>query len=263
MKLLLAAAFEWRTLIWLGLGLVASLVLSNPFPAVVALGIYLWAVQRLANSDGFKAAGERARVAEGLAVRYRTLQESARSVLPGLPTVVPAGQHRSLSARAGDVLNAAHAIYHEWLAHPDEHADKSQVVDEAMQLALLYLRIVRAYQAVYAGHRPLDLGAVEERLARNRRKLESAHDLEARRMLTQAIDMDGQVLTQSGKEEADRERYQARLAAIESAMDLYRRQLFDPESTPEGAGLRDMLLEAQAMDEALSEVQETVRIHSR
>lgn len=260
MKLLMAAALEWRTLIWLGLGLVAALVLSNPFPAIAGLGIYLWAVQRLANSPDFKAVGERTRVAEKLAEQYRVLQETARSVIPGLPTMVGAGQHRSLSARAGDVLNAAHAVYHEWLAHPAEHADKNGVVEEAMQLAQLYLKVVRAYQAVYSGRRPLDLRAVQDRLFRNKQKLDETKDLEARKLLMQAIEMDERVLQQSGTEEAEKERYQARLVAIESAMDLYRRQLFDPESTPEGSSLRDMLLEAQAMDEALAEVQKATRV---
>jgi hypothetical protein len=264
-RLLLAAATQWRTLIILGAGVVASAVLSNPFPAVIALGVYLWALQKLALSPDFQAAGERVRVAEAMAERYRSLQQTAVQVTNLLqmnPVMYPAGggQWRPWLERVNELLTAARSIYQEWLSHKEQDEARTQMVQEGLRLADLYLKIVRAYQAVYMQPRQsMDLRSVRERLQRNRQKLEESHDLEARHMLAQAIEMDERVLGQAEDQETEKERYQARLAAIESAMDLLRRRLYDPEVGGEGTGLHDLLLEAEAMDEALTEVQRHTR----
>lgn len=263
MKKLLAAATDWRTLIWLGAGLVAAAVLTNPFPALIGLGIYLWAVQKLAHSPALAQAAERAQTAEGLAERYRQLQATIGEVADRLPRTPGPGEDRSSYHRAADVVTAARTVYNEWLAHPEQHADKAPRVDEALQLADLYLRILRAYYMVYTGQRAQDLAAVKERIARNQRRLEASMDLEARRTLAEAIEMDERVLAQATDEEAERERYQAKLAAIESTMDLLRRQIFDPEHGANASRLRDMLLEAEAVDQALGEVEHRTRVRVR
>ncbi|MGE5673799.1 MAG: hypothetical protein ACM3XM_07920 [Mycobacterium leprae] len=262
MRLYLAAALEWRTLLWLGAGLLASVVLANPFPAVIGFGIYLWAAKTLAGSKRFQEAAEAVRMAEAMAKRYTALEGTARSITPRLPNIVPAGQHRSWAARVADVLTATRGIYQEWLSQPQEQADHQAAVEQAIQLADLYLRIVRAYLTVYTGRKPVDMQNVAERMERNQRKLAETSDQEARRLLDEAIAMDEKVLAQQEHEEADRERYLAKLAAIESAMDLLRRQIFDPEATPDGNNLQDILLEAQATDEALREVEARVRVRS-
>jgi len=262
-KLLMAAASDWRTLIWLGIGVVSAAVLSNPFPAVIGLGLYLWFVQRLAHSPAFQSAASMTRTAERLAEHYRTLQKSVTEVSNLLSKVIPPGQGRSWFTRASDVVTATREIYHEWLAHPAEHAAQTPLVEEGLQMAGLYLRLLRSYHTLYANRKPQNLGEVQERLERNRRRADQTVDQAARHDLNQAIDMDERVLEQAAGQEAERERYQARLAAIESTMDLLRRQIFDPETTGEGERLHEMLLEAEAMEDAMSEVQQQTRIRAR
>lgn len=255
MRQVLAAASDWRTLIWLGVGVVAGAVLSNPFPAVIGLGVYLWAVQRMAASPAFQAAGERARMARAMAGRFQVLQEQARAVVRALP----AG-----GGRVNQVMDFARQIYQEWSARPDVQAEKGRFVEEALRLADFYLRILRAYHAIYSDRGPaVDRGAIEARLLRNQRRLEETVDLEARRALAQAIELDQRVLEQEEEDEVERERYQAKMTAIESALDLLRRQLYDPDSGGESSRLQDMLVEAEALDEALQEVEHRTRVRVR
>lgn len=255
MRRLLAAASEWRTLIWLGAGLVAGIALSNPFPALIGLGLYVWAVQRLASSPEFEEAAERVQTARKLADQYKAVQEALRSIHPQPP--------QAWQARITSVLTAARSIYHEYLARPKEHAEKTEMVSEALKLTQLYLRVVRAYHLLYAGKGAQDLRAVVERLQRNQERLNVITDLEARRTLMRAIEMDQRVLEQNGDQDAAKERYLAKLAAIESTMDMMRRQIFDPMATGDGERLHEMLLEAEAMDEALEEVQRHARVRAR
>jgi hypothetical protein len=261
-KQLMAAATDWRTLIILGAGIVAAAVLSNPFPALIALGIYLWAVQRLAASPGFKQAAERLRSVTELDQRYREMERVTQEVMAQLPRT-GAGHDRSWYTRASDVQRSARSIYHEWLSNRKEHEDQTDRVDQAMQLATLYMRNLKAYQALFTGHKPISMDDVKNRLARNKVRLEQTMDLEARTTLMEAIEMDQRVLDQEGAQAAERERYEAKLAAVESTMDLLQRQIYDPGYTPEGSGLHDMLREAVAMDEALQEVQHRTRVRAR
>ena len=262
-KQLLAAATDWRTLIVLGAGVVAAAVLSNPFPALIGFGIYLWAVQRLASSPAFAEAAERLRVAREMEAKYREMEARVRELSPQLLNALPPTLDRPWPARVQEVANAARSVYHEWLRQPGEQADKAPLVGEAMQLASLYARILRAFQAIYGGGRPIDLKAVQERLARNKWRLDSTQDLEARKSLLQAIEMDERVLQQEADEEVDKERYLAKLAAIESTMDVLRRQVFDPTAGEGGIQLHEMLLEAEAMDQAMAEVQHRTRVRAR
>lgn len=263
-KRIMAAASDWRTLILLGAGVVAAAVLSNPFPAVIGLGLYLWAVQKLAQSPQLQQAAEQALVAEGLAQRYRELQQTIHEVGPRLPTVPAKGESRSWALHAQSVTGAAISIYQEWLAKPDPDPEKARWVEEGLRLAHHYLRILRAYLELFV--RPassLDVRAVAERVRRNQARLEQTTDMAARSMLIQAIEMDERVLKQEGNEEAEAERYLAKLAAIESTLDMLRRRMYEPDAGQEsGSRVRDLLLEAEAMDEALEEVQLRVRVRS-
>jgi hypothetical protein len=262
-KQLMAAATDWRTLVILGAGIVAAAVLSNPFPAIIGLGIYLWAVQRLAGSPQLREAAERSRQLNQLSQRFGAMQRLYRELDDQvLRRLLPAA-YRTWQSRCMEVQNAATAIYQEWLAHPEEQAEKQAFLNEGLQLATLYMRILRAYHSIYHGQRPLDIQAVQERLARNQQRLEATMDLEARQALQEAIDMDQRVLGRQNDEEAEKERYLAKLAAIESTMDLLRRQVFDPASGGEGERLHEMLLEAEAMDQALTEVQHRTRVRAR
>lgn len=255
MRRLLAAASEWRTLIWLGLGLVAGIALSNPFPALIGLGLYVWAVQRLVSSPEFEAEAERVQVDRKLADQYKVVQEALRTMQPPLP--------QPWTARVNSVMTAVRSIYQEYLARPREHADKADLVSEALKLTQLYLRVVRAYHLLYTGKGAQDLRSVHERLKRNQDRLSMIIDLEARQTLMRAIEMDQRVLEQNGDQETAKERYLAKLAAIESTMDMMRRQIYDPLVTGEGERLHEMLLEAEAMDEALEEVQRHGRVRAR
>lgn len=263
-KRTLAAATDWRTLVWLGAGTIAGAALSNPFPAVIGLGLYLWAVQRLAQSPQLAQAAERARIAEGLAERYRTLQETMREVSGRLPTTPLRGESRSAAFRAQEVVNSAISVYREWLTKPEAGADRAGWVEEGLRLAHHYLRILRAYTELYTkgGPNP-DRRVVEERVRRNRERLGQTTDMEARRLLIQAVEMDERVLRQEVDEEAEAERYMAKLAAIESTLDMLRRRIYEPDAAEEGGRLHDLLLEAEAMDEALEEVQHRTRIRVR
>lgn len=261
-KQLMAAATDWRTLIILGAGLVAAAVLSNPFPAIIGLGIYLWAVQRLASSPQLKQAAERIRVANQLQQRYTAMQQLYRQMAQGGFAGMPPTLERPWANRAQDVTGAATAIYNEWLQRPEVQAEKTDLVDQGLQLATLYLKILRAYQAIYSGRRPFDAAAVRERLARNKARLQETQDLQARQTLMQAIDLDERVLDQVSDDDTEQERYLARLAAIEATMDLLRREIYDPASGAEGLKLHEMLLEAEAMDQALEEVQTRTRVRA-
>lgn len=274
MRLLLAAATDWRTLIILGIGVAAAAALSNPFPVVIGLGVYLWAAQRLAHSPAFQAAAAKLRQSEALAARYKEMNETARAVLQMLSAnrswfirvveTLTQGRvtARSWYDRATDVATAARQIYQEWLARPQEHAGKTPLVEQALQMATLYMRIIRGYHAISMGRAPLNLQEVEQRLARNQRRLRETIDQDARRDLMRAIEMDQRVLEQAAEEEAERERHQAKLAAIESTMDGLRRQIFSPESTGDAERLQEMLMEAEAMDQALDEVRHRTRVRA-
>jgi len=258
-KRLMAAASDWRTLAVLGGAIALSAVLSNPFPAIIGLGVYLWLVQRLASSPQFEQVAEQIATAKRIGERYQTMEQIVKELGRELPPAMVKGWE----ARVREVLNAARSLYKEWQAHPAEQGNKASVVDEALQLATHYLRILRAYYKLYVAPRPTDLTSVRERLARNQQRLAATTDLDARRTLSEAIEMDQRVLQQEQNQEVERERYLAKLANIESTMDLLRRQVFDPTVTEEGQKLHNLLLEAEAMDQALQEVQRTARIHSR
>ncbi|MFZ5816748.1 MAG: hypothetical protein ACOY93_15865 [Bacillota bacterium] len=263
-KRILAAASDWRTLIWLGAGIVAAAALSNPFPAVIGLGLYLWAVQKLAQSPALQQAAERALIAEGLAKRYQELQETIREVSGRLPTVSRRGETRSWAFRAQEVVNAAVSLYREWLRKPNNDPERARWVEEALRLAHHYLRIVRAYHEIYVKGGPnADLQVVVERLRRNKARLREITDMEARSLLLRAIEMDERVLAREEDEEAAAERYLAKLAAIESTLDMLRRRMFEPDATnEEGNRVHDLLLEAEAMDQALEEVQHRARVRA-
>lgn len=261
-KQLMAAASDWRTLIILGLGIVAAAILSNPFPALIALGLYLWAVQKLASSPRFREAADRLRSVTELDQRYRAMEAAAQEVGALLPRT-SSGPDRSWYARMTDVQRSARSIYHEWLSHQQEHAGQTPLVDEAMQLATLYMRVLKAYHALFTGHKPIAQEDVQNRIARNKVRLEQTMDFEARKTLMEAIEMDQRVLDQEASQGAERERFEAKLAAIESTLDLLQRQIYDPGFTPEGSRLHDMLREAEAMDEALQEVQHQTRVRAR
>lgn len=263
MRRYLAAATDWRTLLWLGAGLVASALLSNPFPALVGLGLYCWFVTRLGSSAEFATAAEKVQVAEGLAQRFKGLQQAAQSLTPRLPNIVLAGSARPLPYRAGDVLNAVYAIYHEWLARREEHADKAALVDEAMQLANLYLRLVHAFVSTHVQKPAVDLNAVYNRMVYNQQRLQQTMDLETRQSLMQAVEIDQRILKQAQDASVEQERYLAKLSAIESTMDMLRRQVYDPATSGEGERLHEMLLEAEAMDEAMEEVHRQTRVRAR
>lgn len=266
MRRIIAAASDWRTLVWLGAGIMAAAVLSNPFPAVIGLGVYLWAVQRVAQSPQLQQAAERARVAEQLAERYRELQQTMRVVSGRLPSAPLPGESRSPVFRAQEVVSAAISIYREWLARPGTDPSKAGWVEEALRLAHHYLRILRAYHELYVKGGPnADLRAVEQRLRRNGARLEQTTDREARGLLIQTIEMDERALRQEVDEEAGAERYMAKLAAIEATLDMLRRRIYEPEADTAGEGsrLHDLLLEAEAMDDALQEVQHRTRVRDR
>jgi hypothetical protein len=262
-KQFLAAASDWRTLLVLGAGIVAAAVLSNPFPAVVGFGLYLWAAQRLASSPRFQQAADQVRTARGLEQHYREMEARARELDPRLLASLPATLDRPWQARVQDVAGAARSVYQEWRKHPEEQAAKAAFVEDALQLAALYMRMLRAFHAIDSGQALSDLKAVKERLARNKWRLEATQDLEARKTLLQAIEMDERVLQQETDELADRERYMAKLAAIESTMDLLRRQVFDPTPGEEGQRVHELLVEAAAMDQAMEEVQQRTRVKAR
>lgn len=260
-KRILAAASDWRTLILLGAGVIAAAVLSNPFPAVIGLGLYLWAVQRVAQSPALQQAAERAQIAEGLANRYRELQQAMFQVSGRLPTIPTRGDSRSWAMRAQEVINASVSVYQEWRKQPDNDPEKARWVEEGLRLAIHYLRIIKAYHEIYVKGGPnADLRAVADRLRRNQSRLEESTDMEARRLLIQAIEMDERVLRQEEDEGAEAERYLAKLAAIESTLDLLRRRVYEPNATEEGSRLRDLLLEAEAMEEAMGEVHSRVKV---
>lgn len=259
----MAAATDWRTLIWFGAGVAAAAALSNPFPALIGLAAYLWALQRLLASPAFVAAGEKARTASRLADRYRLLKETVAEVNQGFSKAATVGGDRSWLSRADAVIAGAREIYEEWLAHPDDHAQRTPLVEQAVQMAYLYLRILRSYHAVYAGPNPIDPDGIRARLERNRHRLAQVTDMEARRDLSEAIEMDEWALRQAAEENAERERYQAQMTAIESAMEMLRRQAFSPDAGGEGEGLHDLLVEAEAMENALAEVQQRARVRAR
>lgn len=273
MRLWMAAATDWRSLVWPLLGVGASAALSNPFPALIGLGGYVWAVQRLTSSPSFQNAAERVRVAIAMAARWQQVEQSAASLLPALShnkswviqaveaiTQVKLSPARSWHDRARDVVSDAQQIYREWLAHPVEQAARTPIVEQGLQMAYLYLRILRAFYAIHSEPQP-DLRDVQERLTRNRRRLEQVGDLEARRDLNTAIEMDERVLRQAETESVELERYLAKMAAIESSLEALRRQIFDPEGQGEGERLKDLLVEAEAMDHAMEEVRQ--RSHRR
>lgn len=263
-KRILAAGSDWRALVWLGVGIIAAAALSNPFPAVIGLGIYLWVLQRIAQSPRLAQAAEQALIAEQLAGRYKELQQTMEEVSGRLPTVPLRGESRARAARAQEVVSAAISVYREWLAKQAADPERARWVEEALRLAHHYLRILRAYQELYVKGGPnVELRAVAERVRRNQARLSETADLEARRLLIQAIEMDERVLRQEQDEEAEAERYMAKLAAIESTLDVLRRRMYEPDATDEGARLHDMLLEAEAMDSALEEVQTRVRVRAR
>lgn len=259
MRLMLAAATDWRSLIWLGAGVAVAAALSNPFPALGGLALYIWMVQRLVASPTFQAAGEQARTAQGLAAHYRKLQAVVAEVNARLSKPGVALPERDAFTRARAVITAAREIYQEWLLHPLEHAARTQAVDQAIQIAYLYLRMLRSYQAVYSAEGPVDPNEVRVRLERARRKLAEVTDAEARRDLARAVELDERVLGEVGSVEAERERFQAKLAAIEATMDLLRRQIFSPDEAEETERLQNILLEAEAMDSALDEVRRRTR----
>lgn len=265
MRTLLAAATDWRSLVFLGAGVVAAAALSNPFPAVIGLGIYLWVVQKLAQSPEFQRAGELARTHRRLEELLHGVYDSSRDM-----TQKATGLFRFFSRippvfqRVPDVVNAAQSIHRAWLSRPEqERLDSAKMVEEALQLALHYMRILRAYKALYVDQKPIDLKAVGERLRRNQERLRQTQDLETRRTLMQAIEMDQQVMEQAEGDEAERERYQAKLAAIESALELLQRRMFQADAEGPGNRVHEMLLEAAAMDEALEEVQRRTRVRVR
>lgn len=271
MRLLLSAATDWRTLVWLLLGVAAAAALSNPFPVVIGLGLYVWAVQRLVSSPRFQEAAERVRVAKAMAARWQQVEQSAASLLPALArskswviqaveaiTQIKLTPTRTWHERAKDVVGDARQIYQEWLAHPKEQAARTPMVEQGLQMAYLYLRILRAFYAIHNDPRP-DLRDVRERLERNRQRLQQLRDMEARRDLTTAIEMDERVLRQAESEAVEMERYLAKMAAIESSLEALRRQILDPEGEGAEERLKDLLVEAEAMDHALEEVRQRSR----
>lgn len=261
MRLFLAAASDWRSLIWLAAGIVASFVLNNPFPAIVGLGLFLFVAQRLAHSPAFLEADQKIKTAQALAERYKELHSIAREVTGRLSRSVPVDQGRSWFARASDVATAAREIYQEWQARPKEHAGQTEMVEEALKMAVLYFRLLNSYHALYSYKKATNLREVQDRLMRNQRRLAQITDLEARRDLQQAIDLDQKVLEQATRDDVERERFQAKLAAIESSMEMLRREIFTPNQPDDvSQRLHDMLLEAAAMDEALTEVQQQTRV---
>lgn len=244
-RLWLAAASDWRALLVLGAGVVAAAVLSNPFPALIGLGLYLWVVQKLVGSPGYQGVAEAQRTGEALAERYRALQQAEQRLLHEYP-----GLKQPLA-----VATAARQIYQEWLSRPKELADRVPVVEDALQLGTLFLRILRAYYALYDANRPAELAGLRARIERNRERLAATQDLEARQTLQEAIELDERALARETAEEVERERYAAKLSGIESSLDLLRRQMLEPEAGAESSKVHDLLLEAEAMDQALSEVQ--------
>lgn len=255
---LMAAATDWRTLLILGAGLIAAAVLSNPFPALIGFGFYVWAVQKLASSGRYQQAAERLEVMAGLEARYKALDAAIQELVAVLPR-----QANEFNRRAGEVQRCARAIYHEWLSHKDERQDQAPVVGEALHLAALYMRIMKAFITLHLRREHAASQDVARRLNRNKVKLEQTQDLEARRTLLEAIELDQRVLDREAELAAERERFEAKLSAIESTMELYQRNIYDPGATPEGSKLHDMLLEAEAMDQALEEVHQRTRVRSR
>ncbi|HYF95674.1 MAG TPA: hypothetical protein VD969_25955 [Symbiobacteriaceae bacterium] len=252
---LMSAATDVRTLLILGAGVIAAAVLSNPFPALIGLGVYLWAVQRLASSGRYQQAAEHLETIKGLDERYKAMEAAVRELAEVLPRT-----KSEPNRRAGDVQRCARSIYHEWLSHAAERKDQAPVVGEALHLAALYMRILKAYLTLHARRDHSSSADVENRLARNQARLEQTTDMEARRTLLEAIELDQRVLEREAEQEAERERFEAKLAAIESTMELYQRNIYDPGATPEGSRLHEMLLEAEAMDQALDEVHQRTRV---
>jgi hypothetical protein len=257
LKQLMSAATDWRTLVVLGAGVVAAAVLSNPFPAIIGLGIYLWAVQRLSSSGDYQAAAEQLRVKSGLEAKYRAMQEAVAELCKVLPTK-PGEWNR----RAAQVQHCAKAIYHEWLSHAAERQDQVGVVGEAMHLAGLYMRILRAHLVLKSRPNLVVAADVRNRIARNQMRMEQTQDLDARRTLLEAIELDQRALARAAEEQIEAERFEAKLAAIESTMEMYQRNIYDPAATPEGSQLHEMLLEAEAMDQAMEEVQQRSRVRA-
>lgn len=264
-KRMLAAATDWRTLLLLAVGIIAAAALSNPFPAVVGLGLYLWAVQRVAQSPELQQAAERAAMAEALANRYRELQATMRAMNGRLPAIPLQGDPRPWTIRSQAVTNAAIAIYQAWLQQPAYEPEKVRWVEEALRLANSYLRILRVYHELHLRPGPrFDQRAVADRLQRNKARLAQTTDMEARSLLIQAIELDERVLRQGQEESAEAERYLAKLAAIESTLGMLRRRALEADIVEEEAhGVHELLLEAEAMDEALDEVQRRARTRTR
>jgi len=275
MRLALAAAFDWRTLSWLGAGILASAVLSNPFPMLVGLGLYIWAIQRLVGTPAFLEAAERARVAQELSNRYRNLQAASAQV-----TAVLAKDRHWLSVVVETVTNGriqldprqtwydrsvavssiAREIYQEWLRHPTELQHKTPVVDQALQLAYHYLRVLHIYHGLERGNRVKTLEDARRRLARNEARLAQSTDPGVRAQLNRAADMDRKVLSQAAEKELERDRYLAKMAAIESTLEVLKRQVLDPASDGAVERVQELLQEAEAMDEAMQEVQRRTRV---
>lgn len=240
MRLALAAAFDWRTLLWLGAGIVVSAVLSNPFPMLVGLGIYLWAIQRLVGTPAFLEAAQRARIAQELSNRYRSLQAASsqvtemlakdRSWLSVVVDTVTQGRvqldaRQTWYDRSVAVSSIAREIYQEWLRHPTELQHKTPAVDQALQLAYHYLRVLHIYHGLERGSRGKTLDDARRRLGRNEARLAQSTDQAARAQLSRAAEMDRKVLSQAAENELERDRYLAKMAAIESALQVLRKSV--------------------------------------
>lgn len=263
-KRILAAATDWKALLCLGVGSVAAIYFWNPFPVVIGLGFYLWAVQRIAQSPQLQRQAELAVIAEGLAERYQELQKTAMTVNPILPGITVGQGGRSWAVRAHNVNKSAVDVYQQWLQQRDNDPERARLVQEGLRLAVHYYRLLRALaDRLQARGASADVKVVSARLERNQKQLEEAQDLEVRRTLLQAIELDTVVLRQAEEERAEVERHLARLTAIESTLEALRQRIFEPELVEDNSRLHELLLEAAAADEAISEVQVRSQVRVR
>lgn len=245
-KVLLHALTDWRPLGLLAPFLVAAAGLGNPFLALLGLGVYGMAAQRLAGSARFQGA-----LAAG-AARVQTAREM--EALAAAARAVPGpGPQR--------VLAAARSLYDAFSRAPEADTPRALLVAQGLKLAALYVRIAAAQQVLKAAPRPgpADMQGLARRILDNLKKLDTLSDAAARQTLARAVALDKQTLARLGETGDAAEQAEAELLALESALAAVRRRFFSPDEAVGGESVDAVITEAEALDAALEEVRARTR----
>ena len=129
---------------------------------------------------------------------------------------------------------------------------KQKIVEQALNLVMVYFKLMFNYNLKIKDIKNLDASKVEERIKSNRKKQEHLINPRAKADLEKALELDERLLQRINSEKNELEMVHSKMDYIESAIVTFKHQIIsNSDSDPDISEIDNVVNEAMALDNVL------------